>query len=128
MPNPVDPKFQPVVSDDALYRSLLDRNIAAAQANAAREGRRYTDKNLNQCASDADAEAKASPFAIAATALIRGDSSPLRELCARVRAESGDGAADELVRRIEAAVAEKRAMLKASEDARQRRNRHRRPW
>ncbi len=128
MPNPQDPHFRAVVSDHDLYCALFAQKMEAAEAAARERGERISDKDINHCASEADREAKATPFSHAATALIRGDTGPARALCERERADHGDAAADRVMQRMQAQVERTRALVQASQDARQARLRRRRPW
>jgi hypothetical protein len=118
-PNPTDPLHRHSILDRAAFIAKLDELMEASRAEALREGRSLDSGDVSRAASGADAFARGTPLAVAGTSLINGDPIPARELCERERQTNGDAAATELMTKIEAAVAERRAMIAASHAARQ---------
>lgn len=88
---------QPYVIDHTFYAEKLRTLLHAGV-----EHRRAID-----AATDA---AYKTPFSLAATAAIRGDWEPAKDLCRTERAQNGETTARELMRSIQAAVREKKEM------------------
>jgi hypothetical protein len=125
-PNPPDYSQPLFVADDVAYRERFDQLMDEARAAAAREGRPFDSKDINDAASTAAAFSRSTPFALACTAMIQGDRTLAEECCECERKERGDEAARALMQRFEKAVRDKLTLMAANRATRRSRNNHRR--